>query len=268
MSNQFLLINTPVVLIPAQTQVEPEPIPQSSLVWMTTSVGLLLLVMSIMIYYQMKLEKQEKKLNFEKIRAGELQKKLKLALQTLHKIESNPDLINSRDVNLDYLRMRMAEEMFHKAVLHQIKIKVKDKISQALMPSQARQGYIGVPSTVRQVDETFDVDYEPIAGESHEKRVLFRVQIQLMKLPTQRTSTTIEEIITCIQTYLSPTDDYDTWQPTIQSRIVSMHWDQQAKPTPMLVIEQSSYEGNKVTFATRRQRITTRNPTPEWLNNG
>jgi hypothetical protein len=73
-----------------------------------------------------------------------------------------------------------------------------------------------------------------------------------MKLPTQATSATISQIIECIETYLSPMDDEDNWQPTIQGRVVYMHWDQKAKPTPLLVLEQSN-EGVNVTFRTSRQ---------------
>jgi hypothetical protein len=82
------------------------------------------------------------------------------------------------------------------------------------------------------------------------------VQIRLTKLPTQATSATISQIIDCIETYLSPREEDDTWQPTIQGRIVYMHWDQKAKPTPLLVLEQSN-EGVNVTFRTSRQSPVT-----------
>ena len=72
-----------------------------------------------------------------------------------------------------------------------------------------------------------------------------------MKLPTQTTSATISQIIGCIEKYLSPVEGNDTWQPTIQGRIAHMHWDQKAKPTPLLVLQQSN-EGVNVTFRTSR----------------
>jgi len=174
-------------------------------------------------------------------------------------METNPDLVNSRDFNLDYLRMRMSEEVFHFAILNQVKIKVKDKISQALRPNQAQQGSVGIANSAgRQVDEIFDVEYETGTPPNSAKRVLFRIQVRLMKLPTQATSATISQIIDCIETYLSPMEDEDSWQPTIQGRIATMHWDQKAKPTPLLVLEQSN-EGVNVTFRTSRQPVA---PTP------
>ncbi|MFQ4143208.1 hypothetical protein [Chlorogloeopsis sp. ULAP02] len=218
-----------------------------------TSGGLALLVIGLIIFGNIKISKLKKKIKFEQFRTREIEKKFKLALETIRKMETNPDLINSREFNLDYLRMRMSEEVFHFAIVNQIKIKIKDKISQALRPNQAQQGVVGIASNAgRQVDEMFDVEYETGNVPNITKRVLFRVQIRLMKLPTQPTSATISQIIDCIETYLSPIDEEDNWQPTIQGRVAYMHWDQKAKPTPLLVLEQSN-EGVNVTFRTSRQ---------------
>jgi hypothetical protein len=49
---------------------------------------------------------------------------------------------------------------------------------------------------------------------------------------------------------MSPDAEELHWQPTIQGRIANMHWDQKAKPTPLLVVEQSS-EGANVTMRSR-----------------
>jgi hypothetical protein len=222
-------------------------------VLVVTSGGLVLAMIALIVYGKLQMTKVEKKLKFEQFRARELEKKFKLALETIRKMETNPDLVNSRDFNLDYLRMRMSEEVFHFAIVNQIKIKIKDKISQALRPNQSQQGTVGIANnTARQVDETFDVEYETGNPPNTAKRVLFRIQIRLMKLPTQASSATISQIFDCVETYLSPVDDESNWQPTIQGRVAHMHWDQKAKPTPLLVLEQSN-EGVNVTFRTSRQ---------------
>ncbi|WP_427159927.1 hypothetical protein ACQFX9_28805 [Aliinostoc sp. HNIBRCY26] len=236
--------------IPTQQAAKDSQIPP---VFIMTSGGLLVALIALVVFGKMQLTKLEKKIKFEQFRARELEKKFKLALETIRKMETNPDLVNSRDFNLDYLRMRMSEEVFHFAILNQIKIRVKDKVSQALRPSQSNQGTVGIANNAaRQVDEIFDVEYESGTPPNIAKRVLFRIQIRLMKLPTQATSATISQIIDCIETYLSPIDEEDNWQPTIQGRIATMHWDQKAKPTPLLVLEQSN-EGVNVTFRTSRQ---------------
>ncbi|WP_026100180.1 hypothetical protein [Fortiea contorta] len=225
----------------------------TSPILMLTCGGLVLSLIAAIVYGKFLMKKLEKKIRFEQFRARELEKKFKLALETIRKMETNPDLVNSRDFNLDYLRMRMSEEVFHFAIINQVKIRVKDKISQALRPNQSQQGTVGIASnTGRQVDEIFDVEYETGNPPNTAKRVLFRIQVRLMKLPTQATSATISQIIDCVETYLSPTEDQDNWQPTIQGRIAHMHWDQKAKPTPLLVLEQSN-EGVNVTFRTSRQ---------------
>lgn len=244
----------PVILIEprlAQTTAPaPAEVARPGQAWMVTSGILLVAVAGLAIYTKFKVAKLEKEKRFEEYKNRELQKKLKLALQTISKMEKNPDLIHSREFNLDYLRMRMEEKQFQFAILNQMKIKVKEKISIALRPGQST-GIVGMPSTGRQVDEIFDVEYESGDGHRGNRRVLFRVQIKLMKLPAQATSVTVDQIIQCMETFMSPTADHDTWQPTIQGRIASMHWDQKAKPTPLLVLEQSN-EGVNVTFRTNR----------------
>lgn len=231
--------------------------------WMAIAGGLLLAAIGSGVFAYLQTNKLKKKIRFEEFRTRELDKKLKLALETIRKMETNPDLVHSREFNLDYLRMRMSEEVFHFAIVNQIKVKVKEKISEALRPVQvaptAASG--GTANAGRQVDEQFDVEYQVTDNPKSKKGVLFRIQIRLMKLPTQATSVTINQIIDCIETFLSPSDDHDTWQPTIQGRIVHMQWDQKAKPTPLLVLEQSN-EGVNVSFATKRQAAVASGPLP------
>jgi hypothetical protein len=235
-----------------------QPVPANDIqaphsLWLGTFGGLALAMVALIVYSKSRMKKLEKKIKFEQFRTRELEKKFKLALETIRKMEMNPDLINSREFNLDYLRMRMSEQVFHFGIINQVKIQVKNKISQALRPNQANQGIVGIASnTGRQVDEIFDIEYETGTGTNMTKRVLFRIQIRLLKLPTQPTSATISQITDCIENYLSPADDHDTWQPAIQGRVAYMHWDQKAKPTPLLVLEQS-HEGVNVTFRTSRQ---------------
>lgn len=253
MSTQIILVE------PRLAAASPKPIPvksgkfPSEQIWMGASGLLFLLLVALAVLAKLKIDDLTKKLKFEEFRTRETQKKYKMALETVGKMEKNPDLIHSRDFNLDYLRMRMAEEVFHFGIVNQIKVKVKDKISVALRPTQGSAGEkVGTAGAGRQVDSQFDVEYE--TGEPRgevKKRVLFRIQIKLMKLPTQATSQTINQIIDCLETYLSPSDDHDNWQPTIQGRIVHIEWDQKAKPTPLLVLEQSN-EGVNVTFRTTR----------------
>lgn len=221
-------------------------------VWMASSGGLFLLLVGLGVFSTIQASKLKKQVKFETFKNRELHKKLKYAVETIGKMERNPDLIHSREFNLDYLRMRMAEEVFHFAIVNQIKIKVKDKITLALRPGQANQGEIGIASTGRQVDEIFDVEYEAKdANGKLSKRVLFRIQIKILKLPTQPTSVTINQIIDCFETFLSPSHENETWQPAVQGRIANMRWDQKAKPTPLLVLEQTQ-EGSNVTFRTNR----------------
>jgi hypothetical protein len=219
-------------------------------IFMGSSAVLLLLLIAFAIYHKIQMQKMTKKFSVEEFKNRDLQKKYKLAVETIGKMERNPDLINSREFNLDYLRMRMSEELFHFGILNQIKVKVKQQITVALLPTQVAVGEKPTAGTSRQVDAVFDVEHETgEAGKDLRKRVLFRIGIKLTKLPTQATSQTINQIIDCLETYLSP-DEQDNWTPTIQGRIVRIDWDQKAKPTPLLILAQSDSEG--VVFKTNK----------------
>ncbi|MDJ0517738.1 MAG: hypothetical protein QNJ74_16325 [Trichodesmium sp. MO_231.B1] len=254
---------TPIIFVEpklAQASPAPEPnLPKGEYIWMGASGLLLVLLIILGIFHQAKMKQFNKKLSVEEFRNKDLQQKYKLALGTIAKMEKNPDLIHSREFNLDYLRMRMAEEVFHFAIVNQIKVKVKQQISVALRPTPVAAGEKINPSG-RQVDSMFEVEYETgEVGKDMKKRVLFRVSIKLTKLPTQATSQTIIQIIDCLETYLSPSDDHDNWTPTIQGRIVHIDWDQKAKPTPLLVLEQS-HDG--VLFRTNRPSAKSATPSP------
>ncbi len=246
----------PIILVEPNLAQAPQPAapaaesPPGNL-WMGVSGVLLVATLGVGIFAKVKLDSMGKKLRMEEFKYREAYKKYKKAIATITKMERNPDLIHSREFNLDYLRMRMEEETFHFAIVNQIRMKVKQQISIALRPSQENRG------AGRLVDEMFDIEYDTgkQQGGKMEKRVLFRIQIKLTKLPTQPTSQTIGQIIDCMETYLSPAGDDDTWQPAIQGRVAYIHWDQKAKPTPLLVLEQTN-EGVNVTFRTNRRPQT------------
>jgi hypothetical protein len=247
MSHSVIGLNPLVAQAPAASAQPRNP-------WLYTSISLAALLLILGVVSQLQFARVRKKLKFEAYKNRELQKRVKLALSTISKMEKNPDLVHSRDFNLDYLRMRMEEKQFHFSVLNQLKVKVKQRITLALRPQQAQQGVVGIPSKPRAVDQIFDVEYQTIQDGQKKKRVLFRIQIKLVKLPTQPSSITVQEIIDCIENFLSPDRDDKFWQPTLLGRLATMHWDQKAKPTPLLILEQTS-EGVNVTFRSSSSRV-------------
>lgn len=212
----------------------------------------MVLLVGLGVFSQLQIKRLRKQIKFVEYKNRDLQKKVKMALGTITKMEKNPDLIHSREFNLDYLRMRMDEELFHFQIVNQLKVKVKQQLSVALRPRQAESGMVGISSKPRPIDQIFDVVYKTSEALGAKTRVLFRIQIKLAKLPTQATSTTINQIIECIETFLSPEAEGGSWQPTIQGRLANMHWDQKAKPTPLLVLEQS-HEGVNVTLRSKNR---------------
>jgi uncharacterized protein HemX len=137
---------------------EPPPSASSSSpmgnIWLLTSGALLLLLIGLAVYGKQQAEKLNKKIRIAEFKNQDVQKKLKLALETIRKMEANPDLVHSRDFNLDYLRMRMEEEGFNVEILNQLKVKVKQLITVALRPNESAQSVIGIPNTsARVIDE-------------------------------------------------------------------------------------------------------------------
>ena len=243
----------------AQTPVSNKPLepPPPTNLWMLSSGGLLALLVGLGTFSALQTRKLQKQLKFESYKNKELQKRIKLALSTITTMERNPDLVHSRDFNLDYLRMRMEEKQFNFAIVNQLKIKVKQRISEALRPSQASTGTVGIASQPRAINQIFDIEYVAPNDDKRRKRVLFRIQIQLTKVPAQATSTTVEEIVSCIENFLNPAEGEGFWQPTLQGRIANMKWDQKAKPTPLLLLQQTN-EGVNVTFRTKTDKRSAR----------
>ena len=233
----------------------------NSPVWAGTTLGLVIVVIGMIAYGRWKYKKLVKAIQYEQIKVAGFEKRLNVALTTIRQWEENPDLINSRDCNLDYIRMRMQEPVFRNVLVNQAKVKVKQFVSTAMRInlSQGAGGGIASKSGFN-IDETFDVTYDrDIEGKSI-RRVLFRIQVKLTKLPTQSTSTTIDQIVECVEMFLSPTERRSEWQsttqefdrrknwlPSIQGHIVTMSWNQKAKPTPLLLLEQQD-NGVNVSF--------------------
>lgn len=238
----------------AQASPETPPVPPTPLnLWMLSTGALFALLVGLGIFSTLQTRKLQKQLKFETYKNKELTKRIKLALSTITKMERNPDLVHSRDFNLDYLRMRMEEKQFNFAIVNQLKIKVKQRVSEALRPSQASTGMVGIASKPRPINQIFDVEYISPNDEKKRKRVLFRIQIRLTKVPAQATSVTVDEVVKCIENFLNPTEADGFWQPTLQGRIANMKWDQKAKPTPLLLLQQTN-EGVNVTFRTKKDK--------------
>jgi hypothetical protein len=206
---------------------------------------LLLGAIATTAYCYWQLRKNQQQLKFEKIKNNELTKKIKLALHTIDENERNPDLINSREFNLDYLSMRMEEPHFCEIILAQVKVNLRQKVAPALMPSEADSGH------VRKVDVIFDVSYKPEHHDNTQIRVLFRIHVKLAKIPANGSQSILKDLAIGLESFVVASDEKRNWQPTIQGRLAIISWDQTAKPTPLLVIEQTN-EGANVLMRNKR----------------
>ncbi|MEI6063837.1 MAG: hypothetical protein WCQ26_04535 [Pseudanabaena sp. ELA748] len=196
-------------------------------------------------YQYWQTRKSQKQLKIERIKNQELTKKLKLALHTIDEHERNPDLIHSREFNLDYLSMRMEESQFCEIILAQIKVNLRQKVAPALMPTEDDGG------TVRKIDVIFDVSYQPEHHDDSQIRTLFRIHVKLAKIPSHSSQNILKDLMVGLESFVVASDQNRNWQPTIQGRLAIISWDQTAKPTPLLVIEQTN-EGANVLLRNKR----------------
>jgi len=199
-------------------------------------------------YNYLQLRKNRHHLRIERIKNQELSKKLKLALATIDENERNPDLIHSREFNLDYLSMRMEEPQFCEVILAQMKVNLRQKVTPALMPSDDDSG------NVRKVDVVFDVAYRPEHHDNTQIRVLFRIHVKLAKIPNHGSQSILKDLAVGLENFVVASDENRNWQPTIQGRLAVISWDQMAKPTPLLVIEQTN-EGANVLMRNKRLAV-------------
>jgi uncharacterized protein (DUF736 family) len=196
-------------------------------------------------YRYWQLRRTREQLKVEQIKNHELLKKLKLALHTIDDHERNPDLIHSREFNLDYLSMRMEEPHFCNIILAQIKVNLRHKVTPVLMPTEEESG------NVRKIDVIFDVSYQPEHHDDSQIRVLFRIHVKLAKIPAHGSQSILKDLATGLENFVSASDENRNWQPTIQGKLAIISWDQNAKPTPVLVIEQTN-EGANVLMRNKR----------------
>ncbi|MDX2254742.1 MAG: hypothetical protein NW214_04430 [Pseudanabaenaceae cyanobacterium bins.39] len=198
-------------------------------------------------YYYWQLHQTKYQLKIEKVKLQDLTKKLKLALHTIDEHEHNPDLISSREFNLDYLSMRMEEAYFCQVILAQIKVNLRQKVAPMLMPTEEDSG------NARKIDVVFDVSYKPEHHDDSQIRILFRINVKLTKIPSHGSQGILKDLALGLENFVSASDDNRNWQPTIQGKLAKISWDQSAKPTPLLVIEQTN-EGSNVLL--RNKRLT------------
>ncbi len=226
-------------------KIEQSTLPLQNTVGVSLLIVLLWGAIAATGYNYWHLRKNRQQVRIERIKTNELSKKLKLALYTIDEHERNPDLIHSREFNLDYLSMRMGEPHFCDIILAQIKVNLRQKVTPALMPHEEESG------NVRKVDVTFDVSFQPEHHDDSQIRTLFRVHVKLAKIPTHGSQSILKDLAAGLENFVVASDENRNWQPTIQGRLAVISWDQTAKPTPLLVIEQTN-EGANVLMRNKR----------------
>jgi hypothetical protein len=199
-------------------------------VWIICTFILLIGLLLLIAWNQRQLYRQHRRLVASLAKADQLSQELNITLKALRSLETSPDLVDAHCLCLDYIRMRMDEEVFHYTVTNQIKQKITDTINSAI-----RSTFPGKDEL--QVDSCFEVFHSlEVGAQQWREAVLFRLHIKLAQLPTQASSHTINQLLEAVEIFLAY--NHPNGQSFIQDIELAIAWDEQAKPIPVLVLQQ------------------------------
>lgn len=200
--------------------------------WLEVSFGLSGLLLLATLWSQWSLRQTRRRLRESQRRAQTLEQELQTAIPALRQRETDPDLLGACHLSLDYLRMRLDEEVFHYTVMNQVKQQITDAINSALRSTLPGKDKL-------QVNQCFEVLHSlEVAHQRWRPVVLFRVQIKLAQLPTQASSATIQQLLEAIEEFLNHHPRHPRWLTLIQNVKVAIAWDEQEKPVPLLSLDQ------------------------------
>ena len=160
--------------------------------------------------------------------------KLDQTLLTLQDHLNNPDLKGAKVLALDYLRMRLDEEVFRYQIIHQVQEQLTDLITQLVKSSLPEFP----PSKQILLDRLIEIEYdlEGLEGKWYRCTVL-RIHVQLQKLPLQSSSNTIKQMVEAITFFLNHPQGQSEWKTPLQEQWLALRWESSNQPLPLLNLQ-------------------------------
>lgn len=164
----------------------------------------------------------------------EQEEKLQQTKSTLQDYLNSPDLKASKILALDYLRMRLDEEVFRYQIIHQI----EDKLSRLLSQLVNAPPQDGVASNPILQDCILDIEYD-LEGleEKWHKSTVLRLHVQLRKLPIQSTSNTVKQMVEAITLFANHPQGKAEWKTPLQQQWLVLRWEASNHPLPLLNVQ-------------------------------
>jgi hypothetical protein len=198
------------------------------------TLTVILLLTSILTGWQwLRSRRTIKQLQGEKIKQTDT---LNQALQTLNEYRQSSDLKGAKILALDYLRMRLDEEVFRYQVIHQLEEHFTALVSQVVKST------LPETPTVKQIllDRRIDVkcDLEGLEEKWYNCTVL-RIHVQLRKLPLQSSSNTVKQMVEAVTFFLNHPQGQSEWKTPLQDQWLGLRWESSNDPLPLLNLQNS-----------------------------
>ncbi|MEB3160016.1 MAG: hypothetical protein VKL20_01005 [Synechocystis sp.] len=224
------------------------------------ALTIVLLLVSILTGWQwFRSQKKIKQLQQETTKQAD---DLNQTLITLQEHFNSPDLKGAKILALDYLRMRLDEEVFRYQIIHQVQEQLTALISQLVKSTFPE------PPNPKQilVDRLIEIEYdlEGLEGKWYRCTVL-RIHVQLRKLPLQSSSNTIKQMVEAVTLFLNNPQGQSEWKTPLQEQWLALRWESSNQPLPLLNLQNYPTQQKDPSDSQRNGTIRTKaagNPSP------
>ncbi|MGA1623494.1 MAG: hypothetical protein ACO36E_12325 [Synechocystis sp.] len=197
--------------------------------WLLSAVLLLGTVLTGWLWWQS--QQKLKQLQRENAKQGE---NLEQTSSTLQDYLNSSALRGSKILALDYLRMRLDEEVFHYQIIHQVEEKLTELVG-SLVKSPLPEG-----GTTKQIllDRLIEIEYdlEGLEGKWYRCTVL-QIHVQLRTLPIQSSSNTIKQMLEAVTLFITHPQGKAESKMPLQEQWLKLRWESSNQPLPLLNLQ-------------------------------
>jgi len=176
---------------------------------------------------------------------------------TLQEHLNGPELNGAKILALDYLRMRLDEEIFRYQIIHQVQEQLTNLVTQLVKST------LPETPTTKQVllDRLIEIEYdlEGLEGKWYRCTVL-QIHVQLRKLPLQSSSSTVRQMVEAITLFMGHPQGQSEWKTPLQEQWLGLRWESSNHPLPLLNLQ--NYPAKSKELPDSPGQLSTHSPVP------